>query len=205
MSMTEGTSVSYDFTADWFSKHIPMWSALVPLLPGHRKFLEVGSFEGRSAVWLLENMIEEDGQLFCIDTWQGSPEFHVLPEDSVKGSFKRFQHNIALARGPKQRVHINNNRSIHALAGLMDDHADTFDFAYIDGSHMASDVLSDACLTFGLMKLGGIMVFDDYLWDLREDVLNRPKMAIDAFTSMFNRKIRLMGFGEQLIIKKVNA
>lgn len=37
-----------------------------------------------------------------------------------------------------------------------------FDFIYVDGSHRSPDVIYDAILSFGLLKKGGIMIFDDY-------------------------------------------
>jgi predicted O-methyltransferase YrrM len=39
-----------------------------------------------------------------------------------------------------------------------------FDFIYIDGSHVAPDVLLDAAMSFALLKPGGILAFDDYDW-----------------------------------------
>jgi len=41
----------------------------------------------------------------------------------------------------------------------------TFDFIYIDGDHTAEGVLQDAVLAWRLLKAGGIMAFDDYLWE----------------------------------------
>ena len=38
------------------------------------------------------------------------------------------------------------------------------DFIYVDGSHQAHDVLCDAILSFKLLRVGGIVCFDDYLW-----------------------------------------
>ena len=49
-----------------------------------------------------------------------------------------------------------------------------FDLAYIDGSHMAADVYRDAALTWPLMKSGGVILFDDYEWDLIELNLSGP-------------------------------
>lgn len=38
-------------------------------------FLEIGSFTGDSAVYMLENILtSESSRLFCIDTWAGSLE-----------------------------------------------------------------------------------------------------------------------------------
>ena len=71
-----------------------------------------------------------------------------------------------------------------------------FDFIYIDGSHQASDVLCDALLSFKLLKTNGFMVFDDYLWqeplEYGVDPLRCPKPAIDAFTNLYCRKIKII-------------
>ena len=48
-------------------------------------------------------------------------------------------------------------------------------------------------LSFQLLKLGGLLICDDYLWSQEplgsEDVLNSPKLAIDAFTNIHRRKL----------------
>lgn len=38
----------------------------------------------------------------------------------------------------------------------------SFDLIYVDGGHSAADVLADAILSFSLLRVGGILVFDDY-------------------------------------------
>ena len=67
-----------------------------------------------------------------------------------------------------------------------------FDFVYIDGSHLATDVLEDAVLTFRLVDGGGSIVFDDYDWgqDLDEEL--RPKPAIDVFLRVFRHRYELL-------------
>ena len=71
-----------------------------------------------------------------------------------------------------------------------------FDLIYIDGSHTAADVLIDAVLAFQLLRVGGVMIFDDYLWSMEPalsvDPLNMPKPAIDAFAAIFLRKTRVL-------------
>jgi len=51
-------------------------------------------------------------------------------------------------------------------------------------------------LAFRLLRVGGVMVFDDYLWSmetaLQADPLNMPKPAIDAFATIFMRKVRVL-------------
>ena len=83
------------------------------------------------------------------------------------------------------------------------------DFVYIDGSHHAHAVLSDLVHAFGLLKTGGLIVCDDYLWTATDadpgDVLARPKIAIDAFTTIYARKINMPGGfpARQTIIQKL--
>ena len=57
-------------------------------------------------------------------------------------------------------------------------------------------MLADAVLSFWLLRRGGVMVFDDYLWSLepwgQQDPLNMPKPAIDAFINIYQRKLRVL-------------
>ena len=48
------------FTQDWFSHNIPGLESIVKLLPSNKDILEIGSFEGRSTCWLLENVLADD-------------------------------------------------------------------------------------------------------------------------------------------------
>jgi len=78
-----------------------------------------------------------------------------------------------------------------------------FDFVYVDGSHSADEVLADAVMAFGLLKKNGYMIFDDYLWMVAVDSLDRPKMSIDAFVNMFQKHIEVKMINYQYIIQKV--
>src|SRR4051812_13759617 len=62
------------FTRDYFSDRIPLWEAIL-LQQGYAErechLLEIGSFEGRSAVWMLENLVVHPlSTLTCIDGWE---------------------------------------------------------------------------------------------------------------------------------------
>ena len=78
-----------------------------------------------------------------------------------------------------------------------------FDLAYIDGSHMAADVYSDAVLTWSMMESGGLVIFDDYEWDLMNEELERPKLGIDAFLAAFRGYYREVLRGYQIVIAKL--
>ncbi len=192
----------YEFTQDWFTDNEAKWREIMPLIPERRKFLEIGSFEGRSAVWLMEHAMPMDSSLFCIDTWQGGEEH---TDDVVEGSEGRFLRNVKIAqtRMPGRQVTPLKGTSYHRLAELIaSKHENSFDFAYIDGSHTAWDSLTDACMTFGLLKPGGVLIFDDYLWGHPTFAMHRPKIAIDSFINIFAERLQIIHIGYQMVVRK---
>ena len=90
----------YQFTKDWFHWAPEVWAHLATVLPERRSFLEIGSFEGRSAVWIIENMMNPGDWIDCVDTWQGGEEHKNSGEDMMSVE-ARFDHNIGVAlKGP---------------------------------------------------------------------------------------------------------
>jgi len=194
MAGTPMNEPGYKFTEDWFAPHIPLWNKLVPRYKP-RKVLEIGSYEGRSACHLIETCAPGGAfEIHCVDSWQGGIEHDVTAMSAVEA---RFDHNTAVAiKQVKQPVKLVKHKSFSniALARLLFiEGAGTFDVIYVDGSHQAPDVLTDAVMAFQLLRVGGLMIFDDYLWSMegpgREDPLNMPKPAIDAFLNIFQRKM----------------
>ena len=194
----------YEFTQDWFNWAPEVWNKLTPMLSGtagHRQFLEIGSFEGRSAIWIAENMMQDDDILRCIDTWEGGEEHG---EENMSEVEARFRHNLIVAteKVPDRRIIQQKGTSVRELARWLTTDNQHFDFVYIDGSHIAKDVLTDACMAWPLLKKGGLMVFDDYMWGPARDILHRPKPAIDAFTNLFAEEVEIVHIGYQLIVRK---
>lgn len=78
-----------------------------------------------------------------------------------------------------------------------------FDLAYIDGSHLAADVYRDATLTWPMMQPGGILIFDDYEWDMAGEERERPKLGIDAFLATLGGQYQELYRGYQIAIAKL--
>jgi len=188
------------FTNDWFeSSAKSVWDVLIPQIKP-TKILEIGSFEGASACYLIgrcasERLIE----IHCVDTWEGGVEHKDRDLDIISVE-QRFLHNTQVAcknASYPVELMIHKGFSHLGLTKLLNENrSNYFDFIYIDGSHQAPDVLSDAILSFHLLKVGGVMVFDDYLWaedmPYGRDPLRCPKPAIDAFHNIFFRKMEIM-------------
>ena len=161
-------TATYTFSTDWFTGNIPTWNSVIARIQPAR-FLEIGSYEGRSACHVLTEAPGPDAiSLHCIDPWslgEGQPADHVGEIE------QRFDHNVAVALGRTAKtvefVKIKEF-STAALPRLLTERGpESYDFIYVDGSHTAPDVLFDAVLAFRLLKVGGVMIFDDYLWTAR--------------------------------------
>lgn len=193
--------MEYKFTQDWFHWAPQVWEQLIPHLPERKSFLEIGAFEGRATTWIIENMMSDGGEIVCIDTWEGGEE-HVNGE--MSGAEERFDYNVKVleTKYPNRVVHKWKELSITGLSALHHDTTTYYDFIYVDGSHIAKDVLTDACMAWPLLKKGGIMVFDDYLWGDMTRPNHVPKPAIDAFVNIFIEELKIIHIGYQLIVRK---
>jgi predicted O-methyltransferase YrrM len=186
----------YEFSQDWFSHHIPSFERILASFRPTR-LMEIGCYEGRSTTYLIERCAEFGPlQVHSVDTWQGSAD---LSAEKMAGVERRFDANVAkaISRAGGAVTHRKiRQHSTKALAALITEGAAPFDLIYVDGSHTAPDTLTDAVLAFQLLRVGGVMIFDDYLWSMEPphaaDPLNTPKFAIDTFTTAFARKVRVL-------------
>lgn len=202
------------FTKNWFEGQRRIWDNFIPK-ESPKRILEVGSYEGASACYIIEKLGDVHSlEIHCVDTWSGGIEHQAggSAQSDMQSVEGRFHNNINVAKQaasqPVELV-IHKGYSDFQLAKLLSEgKADYFDFIYIDGSHQAPDVLADAILGFRLLKVGGVMAFDDYLWfeplPYGQDLVRSPKIAIDAFVNIYCRKLRIMPGGvQQLYIRKL--
>ena len=202
----------FKFSNSWFSGVIPVWNKLLPNLRPER-ILEIGSYEGASTTHLIELLSRNSDvlEIHCIDTWEGGEE-HKKQDIDFKKIENLFDNNIAIASRNKSNLKIEKHKGFSdvVLAKLLTEgKKNYFDFIYIDGSHQASDVLCDAVLGFRLLKIGGILAFDDYMFmdgaPSERNIFNCPKPAIDSFINIYFRKIKFMaevGSNYQVYIEK---
>jgi hypothetical protein len=191
-----------NFTTDWTSWNFPIW---LELLKRYRnsaaRILEIGSWEGRSALFFLNYLPK--ARLCCVDTFEGGEDHHSDPllASKVPGIEQRFDANIGAFA---QRVEKIKLPSCVALPTLGVE-GRRFDVAYIDGSHRSADVYSDGALTWPMIARGGIIIFDDYRWDYMAGTSNNPKLGIDAFLKAFKGQYRIIHDAYQIAIEKTGG
>ncbi len=182
---------TYQFTDDWFSQDIPIWEKAMAPYRGKPKlhYLEVGTFEGRSALWMIENVLTDPtSKLTVIDPFL----------DDYKN---RYRANLKTSGAAARVTTIEGYSQVELRKIPMD----SCDFVYIDGSHRADDVLEDAILAWRLVKKGGLLLFDDYRWTGWKSVVpldQRPGPAIDTFYEFYGKHFDVIHNGYQLILRK---
>ena len=192
----------YKFSQDWFSRNLAIWQEYLMCFRNQPdlNILEIGSWEGRSTCWLLNNILTHpSSQITCIDTFEGGGGTELEASDTKESIEARFDFNIALTESIAKVTKIVNK----SRAALREIPFDSFDIIYIDGSHLACDVLEDTLLSWGLLKIGGLMIFDDYDHVFRELPNQNTKIGIDAFMTSFCNKIQLVHQSHQIILKKI--
>jgi predicted O-methyltransferase YrrM len=178
------------FTEDWVTGVSGHWQTLLAEYrdrPG-LKMLEIGSYEGASALWFLEHVLTDaTATLVCVDTFFSSEP--------------RFDHNMKLS-GLAGKVAKLKGLSEELVPQLP---LESFDLIYVDGGHKAINVLMDAVLAWRRLKPGGIIIFDDYLWHVEKPAHERPQMALDLFCDLVRDEFDLLLHEYQLILRKKAA
>jgi predicted O-methyltransferase YrrM len=204
------------FSEDWFSHNIEIWNNYKKELDGiaNKKCLEIGAYEGRSSIYIVENYCNGNGSsLDAIDTWDSS----LNNKEGLLGELnKKFIHNDLYERYNRNLKHYIDQGVVHTYRGkssdkliefvkeVKDGRREKYDFIYVDASHSAKDVLVDAVLSWELLKNGGIMIFDDYKWEMfKEKKYLHPALAIDSFLSSYESMYVLLNKGYQVHIKKL--
>ncbi|KAL8819804.1 MAG: hypothetical protein Q9223_001841 [Gallowayella weberi] len=172
----------FTFHHSWFDKEVlPEWEELtLPLRAKKVHILEVGSFEGASTTWLLDNLLTHpESTMTAVDTFEGGMEHQDSELYDINSLESRFRSNVNKCKHV-DRLRVIKATSDDALLDLRREKA-RFDFIYIDASHVALDVLHDAVVCWRMLNVGGTMVFDDVAWKgYMEDCYN-PRIAIKSF------------------------
>jgi predicted O-methyltransferase YrrM len=171
-------------------------------IKGPIKILEVGAYEGSATEWMLKNLASHpESRVYAVDTWEGSPEYVGTDFHEVEETFRRR----VKRSGREDQLVTLKMKSEDGLHHLLDSIGkESINFAYIDASHEARDVLSDAVMVWKLMKENGIVIFDDYKWDDLEQEYFRPRLAIDSFIRSYAPELRVINIDRQAFVQKLD-
>jgi predicted O-methyltransferase YrrM len=167
----------YDFTADYFSNNISSWEKIYQYLSttfsSDLNCLEIGTYEGRSAIYILDNFVGSSGKLTVIDNfWDKEYE-------------RRYLYNIKNNTKNKQVITFKGT-SMSKLSLLHFNSSESFDFIYIDAGKTASTNMYNLLMSERLLKVGGIMIVDDYNWHLDKNLDPKlsPNLGINTFMDL---------------------
>lgn len=190
-----------DTTSDWFSTNINHWLACFAAVgwnPDQRlDVLEIGSWEGMSTRFIAEHF--GNATITCVDTWGGADELLVNPDQTkLSECEQRFDRNLAPFSARLHKCKMTSQAFFSA-----EPRKEAYDFVYVDGSHYVDDVMLDALCAFASLRVGGLLIFDDYQWNLYQNPIDAPAAAINAFLRLKAGQYRIVWVCWQVAIQKL--
>jgi hypothetical protein len=188
------------FKRDWTTDRVAEWAPHIRHLIGQPiRSLEIGVFEGRTAYWLLTNVLTHaEASHYGVDPYHYDnrvdlkPVFHMKARDRAR----------LLANRSFGKFRLDERRFAEAARDLPNSF---FDFIYVDGEHTAFACLQDMVNAWPLLKENGLMVVDDYGNEYEAQYRgDSPKTGADAFLSTLP-PVETVWSGRTLGLKKLAA
>ena len=184
-----------NFSTYWFLNNYKIIGSFLPIDRNETfNYLEIGSFEGLSSLFILSYW--KNANVTCVDTWETSKDESQFLDFNFQTVEKKFDTNLKDFSFKK----IKNTSEI-AFKELKQ--RDSFDYIYIDGSHNGIDIYNDALASFNILKVGGIIIFDD-ITNIYQEIEMQPHDAFEKFYSLYKRKIKILYLKNIAVIEKTN-
>ena len=176
----------------WFCNNLNFLSNSFKDVINIKNILEIGSYEGRSAIFFLNNFIYSN--IHCIDTWSGSDEhdnfdFSVI-EKNFDSNTSTFQSNNRL-----KKFKMNSNEFFLS-------NSKKYDLIFVDGDHSSDQVKIDIDNSWKILNKGGYLILDDYMWWFYKDLKKNPSSSLNSFIINHISEISSLKIWHQVIIKK---
>ena len=109
------------------------------------KYLEIGSFEGGSAIYV--SIKFQNSKIYCVDNW-------IKTEDGYSNiDFSNIEQNFDF--------NVKSYKNIHKIKKSSDEFFEnnnlTYDVIYIDGYHKAEQVYKDCVNAWNILNINGII------------------------------------------------
>ena len=138
-----------------FCDYVGLYKKAVEKFPSGSHFVEVGSFLGKSAVFMAVEIINSGKRIKfdCVDHWKGSEEHY--DNENIETLYEDFLKNIE----PVKEI-INPVRAESVEASKLYK-PNSLDFVFIDASHDERSVREDLTYWTPCLKKDGIIAGDD--------------------------------------------
>ena len=183
-----------NFSQKWFLNNFEIFTFFLPKDKSLKfDYLEVGCYEGLSSFYVLSEY--KFVNAFFLDIW-----------DMPNSNSKTLSHNFGLIEKAFDQnlsgfdFKKMKNDSVISMRKLLKENVH-FDFIYIDGSHNGEDILSDAIEAFKILKVNGLMFFDDFLQHDDNRIL-QSYVGIDKFLSLYSDYLKIEYFQNNLVVRK---
>ena len=183
---------SQNYNEKWFCNNLNFLSVNFKNIKNIKNILEIGSYEGRSAIFFLKNF--SDSNITCVDTWSGSDEHNSINFQLIEKNFdlntSSYQSNNLLMKYKMTSNEFFQKNEKH------------FDLIYLDGDHSSNQVKIDLINSWNVLKKGGYLVLDDYMWWYYKDLKKNPSTPINYFIKENISNISTLTVWHQVIIQK---
>jgi len=142
-----------------FFTYPKLYSEMVKRFPNNSTFIEIGSWKGQSAAYMVVEIInsKKDIKFICVDTWNGSIEHQSY--DEISDLYNIFKNNMS----PFKSYYTDLRLPSVEASKLFNDNS--IDFIFIDASHEYEDVKNDIIHWLPKVKKNGILSGHDYWAD----------------------------------------
>ncbi|MDA9731242.1 class I SAM-dependent methyltransferase [Candidatus Pelagibacter sp.] len=184
---------SLDQNKKWFCNNLYYLDNHLRHLDNINNILEIGSYEGRSAIFFLKNF--SNAKITCVDTWSGSDEHLDQNFDIIESFFDKNTYNYQIN---KRLIKIKDNSDNFFLVNTQ-----KFDLIFVDGDHSSVQVKKDLYNSWKILNKGGYLILDDYLWWYYKDLKENPSTSINSFIQQNISDINNLNIWQQVIIQKI--
>ncbi|CAM8659870.1 Methyltransferase domain containing protein [Oxalobacteraceae bacterium] len=191
------------FSNGWFLGNILRWDRFIPI-ENPRRILEIGSHEGQFASYLIDKLADNNSlEIHCMDKWNfnsGSP----IEGDQRPNVEARFDYNLKHGAKNKANIKVFKHKGLSdSLLSKMiaSGMVNYFDFIYVNSADETPAILDTAIMAFKLLKIGGVLGFDEYglksISEIEVSHFDKARADIDIFTNLYKNKIKLICNGDE--------
>jgi predicted O-methyltransferase YrrM len=182
---------------NWFSVAAEKFFTknLIPYSGKPLRCLQLGAYTGDATEWLFKNVLTHpDSFLIDVDTWEGSDEdVHKAMDWSSVEDIYTTRNQDHIDSGKLIKYKGTTDQFFSGPSGKQ-----KFDFIYVDADHEAASALKDGLNSLYRLEMGGLLAFDDYVWQSGKGAWANPKFGVDSILACYSHKLNIIDIGAQV-------